>query len=302
LGPLLFLLYINDLYKVCGSLFPLLFADDTNLFINGCNIETIESYANIQLSKIVEWLNANKLSLNVKKTHFMMFSNKKVKTRSVDIKINGENIDEVDKTKFLGTIIDNKLNWKYHLSYIAGKISRGIGIIVKARKVLNRNSLRTLYFTFIYPYLTYCNHVWGCTYISNLKRLIILQKCIIRIICGVRPRTHTNELFKNLNILKLEDINKYLIGKFMFKWVHRALPSIFDEYFTFNHDIHMYDTRQTDELHLPTVKLNSGKQSIKFRGPSVWNIIRKSGIAVNVAESVFSSSLKTFLVGKYICI
>ena len=91
--------------------------------------------------------------------------------------IDGEVINEVYKTKLLGVIIDNKLNWKDHISYMCGKIARGIGMIIKAMNYSNKDDgLTALYYSFIYPYLMYCNHIWGSTYKTNLRRLAILQK------------------------------------------------------------------------------------------------------------------------------
>ena len=164
------ILYVK---KLC----PYFFADDSNLFLNGKDIIQLEQELNEILANISEWLKVNKLSLNVKKTHYMIFSNKKAKERpSIQLKIDGETLSEVKKTKFLGVVIDNKLSWKDHVNYISGKIARGIGILIKARKFINKDALVTLYYSFIYPYLLYCNHIWGSSCSQNLQRLFVLQK------------------------------------------------------------------------------------------------------------------------------
>ena len=115
LGPLLFLIYINDLATVCKNTFPILFADDSNLFISGRDSDLIMKTLNEELKEISLWLKANKLSLNIKKTHFMIFSSKNKAHPNVYINIDGETISENSKTKFLGVIIDNKLCWKDHI-------------------------------------------------------------------------------------------------------------------------------------------------------------------------------------------
>ena len=155
---------------------PFLFADDTNLFISGRNSQKLYEAANNDLNAIAEWLKVNRLSLNVKKTHYMVFSNTKVKSDNAELKIEGETISEVSKTKFLGVIIDNRLNWQHHINYISCKVAKGIGIILKIRKVLDNESLRSLYYAFIYPYMMYCNHVWENACSFYLNKLIILQK------------------------------------------------------------------------------------------------------------------------------
>ena len=114
----------------------MLFADDTNLFISGKNINHLEQTTNTESDSIILWLEANKLSLNIKKTKFMLFPGFKKIKPSTNLKIEGESISETVKSKFLGVIIDNKLSWKDHIAYILGKIARGIGIILKARKYL----------------------------------------------------------------------------------------------------------------------------------------------------------------------
>ena len=169
LGPLLFLIYINDLTFVSDFFKPILFADDTNLFCNGKDISSMVNDINNEFDKIFEWLNSNKLSLNISKTNFMLFTPRSTHHQLLNIKIDGHLIAEVDHTKFLGVIIDNKLNWSYHVNYISRKISKGIGIIIKGRKVFDKTTLLSLYNALVYPYLCYCIHVWGSAYDYHLK-------------------------------------------------------------------------------------------------------------------------------------
>ena len=107
LGPLLFLIYINDLCSACKFTTPVLFADDTNLFSSGTDLPAMANNINYELEQISLWLKVNKLSLIVKKTHYMVFANKKSRTANLKISIDNQIIDEVCQTKFLGVIIDN---------------------------------------------------------------------------------------------------------------------------------------------------------------------------------------------------
>ena len=215
LGPLLFLIYINDLYHVCNRCIPIFFADDTNSFINGTDIDHMQSLLNTELDHFSQWPIVNKLSLNVKKTHYMVFTKKMVARNVITIKINGQAISEVNKTKFLGVIIDNKINWEDHIKYIAGKVSRGVGMMIKARQYLRKEALLTLYYAFIYPYFTYCNLIWGSTYVSNLSKLIRLQNAVLRIMCNAKKFDSVTYLYNELGIFRLTDINKYIIGRYM---------------------------------------------------------------------------------------
>ena len=191
---------------VCKFIARILFADDTNLFCNGSDLEALETNINQELAKISKWLKTNKLSLNVKKTHYMVFSKRRVGKFRLQLMIDAENIDEVVKTKFFGIIIDNKLNWKTHILYITGKVSRGVGMIIKARNYLYRDGLRCLYYSFVYPYFTYCNHICGSTHKSNIRKLVVLQDKVLRIILHVKPRSSAEPLYQELDIKNLTSI------------------------------------------------------------------------------------------------
>ena len=118
----------------------------------------------------------NKLSLNVSKTHYMVFAPKNKYVDDLNIKLQNKNIERVSVTKFLGVMIDAHLSWKYHIEYTCKKISKCVGVILKARKTLNKSVLLNLYYSFAYPYFIYCNHVWGNTYPTNLNKMFVLQK------------------------------------------------------------------------------------------------------------------------------
>ena len=145
LGPLLFLIYINDLSSISTLLFTILFADDTNIFLQDKNIDDLVKQMNLEFSKIVMWLEVNRLSLNIKKDSFQgNHSIHKYNEINQDIKIINIPIDRVHSTKFLGVYIDSKLNWSEHIKYIRSKLSKSIGIICKAKTLLNRSTLVTL--------------------------------------------------------------------------------------------------------------------------------------------------------------
>ena len=157
--------------------------------------------------------------------------------------------------KFLGVLIDDKLTWKNPIEYVSSKFSKVIGIILKVRHFLPRRTLISLYYVFGYPYLIYCNIVWGSTYHTNLLRLVILQNELIRIIFFLYPLTHTHSFFQTFNILPFTKINDYLIANFMFKYEIGLLPNIFDTFFSKNSSIHSYNTRQSNVYHIHSVRL-----------------------------------------------
>ena len=175
-------------------------------------------------------------------------------------------------------------------------MSRGIGIIIKARKYLPKDALLSLYYSFIYPYLTYCNIVWGTACTSYLEQLKILQKKAMRIIAGVKRREHTDPLFQKYGLLKLNEINTFLTGRFMFKVFNKNIIDIFQDLFTRKRDIHPYATRQASHYHPPLVNTNLGKRGIRYHGVHIWNIIMEKGIITDCSEAVFKNIIKKSLI------
>lgn len=299
LGPLLFLLYINDLHVVSDKLFFLMYADDTNVFITGKEVADLERTMNTEIKKVVTWLRANELSLNVAKTHAMVFSNRSIVTNhAFAIQINDATIEIVHKTKFLGVMVDNKLSFGEHINYIHGKLSKGLGIIKKARSVLNKITLTNLYYTFLYPYLSYCNIIWGRAAKKHLQKLFLLQKRAVRIICNASFLAHTEQLFKDCKLLTIFQINVYLVGIFMYQHQNNLVPNVMRDMFVNRRAIHALNTRNTEMLNLPFCRTELRKNTLCYYGCHVWNnIISPNSIALRVQHSlcIFKKCLKSML-------
>ena len=153
------------------------------------------------------------------------------------------------------------------------KITEGIGILIKALFCLYRETLLSLYYTFIYPYLTYCNSVWGYLFLYNLNRLHLLQEKAVRMISQVNWKTRTEPMFKDLEIPPIKDINIYMIAQFMFRFHNGLSPEIFDSFFTTNYEIHSHDTRSKTHLHPPIFKSELGRKGIRRRVMFIRNTI-----------------------------
>ena len=203
LGPLLFLLYINDI-TMSSSFFKFtLFADDTSLFYSHRKNSNVENTLNNELFKISQWLAANKLSLNVGKSKLLVF-NKTNAIKNVKLSINGAKLEEVSYAKYLGILIDNKLKWKEHLNAISLKLSKGIGLLAKIRHYVPRNALRSLYFTFINPHIDYNLLNWSTATATSLSSINVKIKKALRIITFNDSDHPSLPLFKELRILPLE--------------------------------------------------------------------------------------------------
>ena len=204
LGPLFFLIYVNDLPSVTPIFYMLMYADDTTLY---CNLVGVNSEVKInnELSKISEWLSSNKLSLNIKKTKFMVFHTPQKRVNYSVLKLNNVNIERVSQFNFLGVVINSTLKWDKHIAHISLKISRATGVIFRLRRIYPRQILLTLYNTLILPHLSYCILVWGSKIKYN-HPLLLLQKKAVRNIANKDYIAHSEPLCKSLNILKIPDI------------------------------------------------------------------------------------------------
>ena len=218
LGPLLFLIYINDLPNALRSSFPIMYADDTNIFYSGKSLTDIENSLNSDLTTLSNWLSVNKLSLNLNKTHSMLFTlNNRLKNYKPNIKINDTEIESLNSTTFLGVVIDQNFTWSKHISHLANKISKAVGIIKKASHAFNKATLRMLFYSFIQPYFNYCLLIWGNAADIHLNKLILLQKRAIRLISNAQFLDHTAPLFAQQNILKLKDLYQQRCAVFSYK-------------------------------------------------------------------------------------
>lgn len=296
LGPLLFNLYINDIHNFSPDCSKILYADDTSIFTSGKDIDAMFSQMNSTLIKLHEWLIANKLSINVSKTHYVLFRPGRINYSTCpDLLLNGTILERKYSTLFLGVKIDHKLTWDDHINYIRGKIARNIGVISRARHILNHETMKTLYYAFIYPYLTYCLEVWGSSTKSRLNSIYKLQKLACRIITHSPPGTPTLPLLRSIEILPLSELYKFLVLCFMFKLHRGQLPAPLRRSIIKHSPRHRFATRQSaDHLQIPRFKHALSCNCILYNGPKLWNSIL-STIDTNCNYPVFKRLAKNFI-------
>ena len=216
LGPLLFLLYINDLPNLRNNFETVLFADDTTISTSGHTSDDLIEKTNHALATISKWTDSNELTLNTCKTELMLISNRTFESRA-DFKLKDEVLIPTQSCKFLGVHLDNKLTFKNHIDHVTSKISKHTGILFKIRDLLPLKSRLDYYFAFIYPYLMYNVIVWGSSSAVHLNPLIIQHKRTIRTISNANVRDNSSPLFKELKLLKFDDVYRYYLLIYMFK-------------------------------------------------------------------------------------
>jgi len=292
IGPVLFILYINDLYKSSDVLKFVLFADDTNAFITGKTLDILIDQGNDELRKVKMWFDANKLSLNVKKTNYMVFS-AKTAISNKQLHIDGQVLERVNTTCFLGVKIDDKLTWKPQLECINNKMNKCIGILRKVRGVLSSSSLIKLYNSFVLPHINYCNILWGSVPPTVIKKLVITQKKAIKIALKVPRTTATETIFSQSKLKTIGGIHKIQVSIFMYKYENNLLPKCFCNKYSKINSLHQYDTRQKDLYYHELCCTNRFKSSLYYKGPKLWNTL-PTYLREVVSLDVFKARVKEF--------
>ena len=275
LGPLFFLVYINDLPECLNQATPRLFADDTNLTVAGESIQEIELNMNSDLACINEWLLANKLSLNVTKTEFILIGSAHKLNNLVtqpDLKIDHKKIKQVCNATVLGVELDDKLSWKRHIDKVATKVTSGIGAIRKIRDCVDRDTLISIYNALINPHFDFCSEVWDTLGVGLSNRLQKLQNRAARVIMNFGNDISGPEAIKALGWETLETRRAKSKAKTMYKVLNNLAPSSLAELFEQKRNITQYDLRgSSTSLQLPQPKTEKLKKSFSYDGARVWN-------------------------------
>ena len=182
LGPLLFIIYTNDLPSCLSLTKTILFADDTTIYLSSIDHDLMYKIMNDELNRLTDWFQANKLSLNATKTNYMLFTNRDTQNLNTTLTLGNSIINKVKCTKFLGIFIDENLKWNEHTHKVTQKLTRSYYAINKAKHSLNKRHLSTVYYSMVYPYLTYGITIWGNAPKIHLTKLITIQKKIIRMV------------------------------------------------------------------------------------------------------------------------
>lgn len=301
LGPILFLIYVND---ICNAtrLNVLSFADDTTVSKSSSDIRELYQITNLELQNLTEWFNSNRLCLNVKKTKYILFSPSNVqKLNNCNIYINNQIVDRIGNNefeksfKFLGIHMDEKLSWKFHIDKIANKIARANYILSKVKNILSNNTLKTLYTSLVHSHIDYGLTIWGNS--NHIDRLFKLQKKSLRIINKKPYNSHTEPLFKNCGIMQIYDQYKYNILKFMYQLKYQKLPISFHSfpYFT---QLDRRHTRQYQLAHCLRYRTTYSSKLPLHTFPRIWNIL-DIDLQQSKSINVFKKNVKQQILNNY---
>ena len=279
LGPLLFLIYINDLHLAIKNSKVFHFADDTNLLNINNSPKQMQKLVNADLKILYKWLLANKISLNCDKTEIIFFHKPGEKVPDLKVKMNGHRIFPSNNIKYLGMHLDESLPGAFHSETLTKKLKRANGMLCKARYYISSDELKTLYYAIFSSHLIYGCQIWGqVTNIFNQK-ILKLQNKALRIISFSDFRANSNPLYSNLKILKLRDQIVLQNCLFIHDALNNASPNCFNEYFKRTREIHPLNTRNANlgclfASHSGTMRY--GIFSITNKCISNWNGIPKT--------------------------
>ena len=274
LGPLLFLIFINDIVHSSPIFRFILYADDSTLLYTfpRREVEIVHYRINLGLSDLNCWLKANKILINPTKSHYMILSYRNDVSTS-PIMIGSSCITPVDKIKFLGLYIDSHLRFSHHIDYISSKISKLIGILYKINNFLPIYVLKSIYLSLIHPYLTYGLEVYYSTAEIHRNKLFIIQKKAIRAINSLPYNEHTEQYFLSNKILKLADLHHYHIAIYIYRSLYYDFDPDLSRYFHESSvlNVHHYNTRSANSIRVPLLKRSVSQNTIFFVGPKIWN-------------------------------
>ena len=217
----------------------------------------------------------------------MCFSTRRTNPPYDNIIFNQNSLPYVTAGRFLGIYFDPKLSFSQHIDHVCTKISKTVGLFYRVFPSIPVSVRVNLYYALFYPYLFFSNLIWGGTYKTNLQPIVLLQKKVIRLICGQSYRAHTNNLFFGQKILKFHDIHQLILCLYFFKNSER-----------FSSHTHGYSTRNRDQVVSAFERINLTQRSVNYAAPKAWNSLPSSLRNIQ-SYSKFKYELKLYLVNKY---
>lgn len=312
----MFLVYINDLPNAT-DLYKIIFADDSTCLAKNKKLNELKLYLETEIQKLTCWFRANKLALSMGKTQFMVFTSRFSRDEcTLDLYINNNDFDSFDENKIskltqvphdsaepfikmLGCLLDEKLNFQYHLNHVAAKTAGALGLMSRAKHLLNTESLRLLYFALIHSHINYCSIIYFAAPDSALRRIVNIQKKAIRIISKKRYNSHCEPLFKAMKILPFKLLIKFNILCFMWDHFNNKLPASILDLFNYVGDnaMHGHNLRNIGNYFIGRHRFEYLKKFPFLHFTSVWNNFDQE-IKYLTSRSLFRLNLKEHLLSE----
>ncbi len=302
LGPLLFIIYVNDMPDAFVGPKLNLYADDTAISVRSSDPQQLQLLLQVQINTAADWLQRNRLSLNVSKTKIMVFGTSTMVNRAMDIEVmyGQDSIELVDRFKYLGMILDNTLSFKYHVDYVCRKIIPRLKMLSKMRSIANESICLYLYKTLMLPLFDYGDVIYDCIFQQDSEKLQKLQNAALRIIYKKPHDTPIVELHRLGKIYRLEDRRHYHVCHQTYKCLNDLAPKHLGAEFIRPDAVHSIQTRFATEgnLTVPQVQLQLCTRDFYVRAPFYWNLIdydvKTSDSLQSFKNALFRSNLFDF--------
>ena len=294
LGPLLFIIYVNNFPNCLKNGTSLSFADDTSILINGNNATSIFEKGNHELHNVDNWLIANKLSLNAGKTKCVYFRtvNSKPPPCALNLVIRNKPIERVSSIRVLGTIINENLSWKDHMLSLKNKLRATLGAVIRVKL----SSIKVLYHSLLLIHIRYCITNWFHGNLAIVSQLRNICNKFIRLSFNLAREDDILPFMRRHNSLTIKDIFKHDVAVIMYKYHQGALPPALDD--MFRSRISSIKTRSNSQLVPVFCRSTVSQQSIRYVGPKVWSEIP---IAIRKSRTIsaFKKKLKLYFMNGY---
>ena len=296
LGPLLFILYVNDIQHCINKEYIKLFADDTGIFIFNHDLNLLLSEASNNMKKIDAWFSANKLALSLEKTNFLLFhgKNKKNPEHITQILFDQKSIPRISNTKYIGLIIDENLTWELHVNDILKKLYKFFGIFYNLRDFINKDLIRTVYFACIFPNIKYGIEVYGNCAPTLLKKIQIFQNKVLRVICKKDRYYNSTLLHSELDLLPVSKMRDLFLLKFVHSCVLGQPIDAFKNYFKNVEHEHNTRSQSHGQLERRNIRTELGRSTAHFSGATLWNSLPPELKLIQTEEN-FKKAIQIYL-------
>lgn len=304
MGPLLFLIFINDLPLCVQKTDILLFADDSTLSSFGPTVSSVSEKINFDAQIINEWANSNKMVLHCGKTKSMLVTSKPKLAKhdcNLRININDSDIEQVSSAKLLGVYLDSTLSWEKHITHLCSVISSRIGLLNRLAKFVPYTLLRMVYNALIFPYFVYCCTVWGSCSSSNLTKLLRLQKRAGRIILGVDRNFPSVSLFMKLHWLPIFDLIKLRKLSIVHKIIQNKAPANITSLLTSSKSVTGRSTRSSEtDFFAHKIRTSFGLKKFSYNSAILFNSLPSDikSTADDLHLSIFKHTLFNYFSSK----
>ena len=275
LGPILFALYINNIYRAVRKDNIRLFADDTALFKRNANLNTLISDVASKFNDLYLWCIRNKLTINSDKTNFILFHtiNKPIPPNLNEIVTNNMTINRLKSFQYLGLTLDETLRFNDHVDFLSSSLIKYFGIFNKVKYRITNKLARELYFAFIYSTIKYGIEVYGRCSAQNANKVQVMQNKLLNLLLRKHRMSPTDEINENMDLLKVSDIYECNLLTFVNDIMMKMCPDSMQQYYQKRRNI--YDVRVKNQLIVPQVRMSVGDRAVRVAGATLWNNMHK---------------------------